>query len=222
MIILLEKRNRETMTEQQLTEALRHYPHRPLRRDADARAAVLCPLFFRDMQPYMLFIRRSLKLSRHPGEVSFPGGMQEDGDTSLEHTCLRETREEIGLPEHLVRIVCPLDEVSTTTGFHVSPFLGIIPPVYPFRPDGHEVEELLEIPLHAFLDQSRRYDFYYFNGREVSSVLAYRVAEQTIWGGTARIMDRLISLLQQFELLPGIRPIGPTTTATHAAGRPLS
>jgi 8-oxo-dGTP pyrophosphatase MutT (NUDIX family) len=174
------------------------------------------------MQPYMLFIRRSLKLSRHPGEVSFPGGMHEAGDTSLEHTCLRETREEIGLPEHLVRIVCPLDEVSTTTGFHVSPFLGIIPPAYPFRPDGHEVDELLEIPLHAFLDQSRRYDFYYFNGRQMSSVHAYRVADQVIWGATARIMGQLISLLRQFDLLPGTRPTGPTNTSTRAAGRLLS
>ncbi|MBN2233359.1 MAG: CoA pyrophosphatase [Deltaproteobacteria bacterium] len=207
------------MTERQLTEAFIRYPHRPLRRPGGIRAAVLCPLFFRERQPHMLFIKRSRKVSRHPGEVSFPGGIREAEDKTLEYTCLRETREEIGLPERLVRIVCPLDEVATTTGFHVSPFLGVIPHPYPFRPDGHEVAELIEIPLDAFLDPMRQYDFYQFNGRHMSTVIAYHLAGQIIWGATARIMERLLNLLRNFDLLPGFQSTGGTFAGTRAAGR---
>mgnify|MGYP001322221038 CR=1 FL=1 len=72
------------------------------------KAAVLIALTDEE-NPEVIYTLRSNKVSSHQGEVSFPGGMQEESDTSLIITALRESEEEIGLPQNCVKILGSLD-----------------------------------------------------------------------------------------------------------------
>lgn len=190
------------MTGHQLTSALANYKYRPLSFPEGVRAAVLCPLFIREGEIHLLLIKRSQQLKHHKGEVSFPGGVKESCDNSLLETCLRETREEVGIIPGDINIIGRLDEVDTTTGFLVSPFLGLIPHPYDFQLNDQEVDHLITVPIAGFTDVTRQYDFYYFNGRRLASLIAYHIDNQIIWGATARIIEQLITMLQENQLLP--------------------
>src|SRR5437660_11468259 len=93
-----------------LRRALPAAPPRALAPAADlARAAaVLAPLYVRDGVPCLLFTQRSQDLSKHRGEISFPGGARDLGDASLEQTALRETREALGVDPAAVDLLGPL------------------------------------------------------------------------------------------------------------------
>ncbi len=82
----------------------------------------------------------------HKGEISFPGGVFEREDPDLERTAFREAHEEIGLKENDVRIVGVLDDIVTMTEFIVSPFVGLFPYPYPFKPSPIEIAEMIEVP----------------------------------------------------------------------------
>src|SRR5438309_445715 len=81
------------------------------------------------------------ELRHHPGQISFPGGRRDPTDPDLAHTALREAHEEIGLDPAAVELLGPLRPVSTiVTDFAVYPFVGLIPPDYPFTLAPREVE----------------------------------------------------------------------------------
>ena len=147
-----------------------------------------------------LFIKRSQTVKAHKGEISFPGGVHEPEDRSLRQTSLRETKEEIGVRESDITIFGGLDDINTSTGFLVSPFIGRIPYPYPFQLSTDEVDDLVTVAIDDFYNPHHKVDFYYFNGRRVSSQLAFRIGEQTIWGATAKIMWRLLELGRQNDL----------------------
>src|SRR5690554_260030 len=82
------------------------------------KASVLLPLVARD-EPVLLFTRRTQTLSRHSGQVSFPGGRSEEGDLSPVETALRETFEETGIAPNFVTVAGYLDRYLTGTGFDI-------------------------------------------------------------------------------------------------------
>lgn len=192
----------QQMTGHQLASALASYKYQPLSFPGGIRAAVLCPLFIREEEAHLLLIKRSQQLKHHKGEVSFPGGVKESSDSSLLETCLRETEEEVGIKSRDITIIGRLDEVDTTTGFLVSPFLGLIPHPYSFQLNSQEVEHLITVPIAQFIEVSNQYDFYYFNGQRLISLIAYHINSQIIWGATARIVEQLITMFQENQLLP--------------------
>ncbi|MBN2809197.1 MAG: CoA pyrophosphatase [Deltaproteobacteria bacterium] len=165
------------------------------------RAAVLCPLYLEDGVLKMLFIKRSQTVKAHKGEISFPGGVQEREDFSLEATSTRETEEEIGVRESDITIFGGLDEVNTTTGFLVSPFIGTIPHPYPFKLSADEVDSLISVAVEDFLEPRNKVDFYYFNGRCLQPQLAFNIDGQIIWGATAKIMWKFLELSKKHNLL---------------------
>ena len=119
-------------------------------------AAVLAPLFFQEgEQAHLLFTQRTLTLKDHRGQISFPRGVQHPGDPDLLSTALRETREEIGLDPRVVELLGALAPVATMTGYHINPFLGLIPHPYDFHPNPQEVERLLLLPLEELFDPAR-------------------------------------------------------------------
>ena len=120
------------------------------------QASVLLPLFVKDGQYWLLFMRRTDTVEYHKGEVSFPGGVVDENDDSLEGTAKRETLEEIGVREEDIEILGQLDDIPTmTSGFIVHPFVGMIPFPYSFTISKTEVEHLIEVPLRFFLDPSQ-------------------------------------------------------------------
>ena len=91
-------------------------------------AAVLLPIFGHPEQPGLVFTERRSDLRRHAGEISFPGGRQDDPAEDLVATALREAEEEIGLDPADVEVVGALPPVGTfVTGYKVHPFVGLIP-----------------------------------------------------------------------------------------------
>jgi len=164
------------------------------------RAAVLCPLYIENELLKIMFIKRSQTVRNHKGEISFPGGVKDSTDSSLAETSIRETEEEIGVKDSDITIFGGLDEVNTSTGFLVSPFVGTIPYPYKFDLSGDEVDCLISLAVNDFLRPENEIDFYYFNGRRLTPQRAFKIDGHTIWGATAKIMGQFIDLGRKFDL----------------------
>lgn len=115
-------------------------------------AAVLVPLIDRAQGVTVLFTRRTEHLSRHAGQVAFPGGRVEDGDLSPVDTALRETHEETGIAPSFVEVIGRLDSYETVTRFLITPVVGLVRPDFTLAPDPKEVAEVFEVPLAHLLD----------------------------------------------------------------------
>jgi 8-oxo-dGTP pyrophosphatase MutT (NUDIX family) len=153
-------------------------------------AAVLVPLYLRDDELYAVFTKRRDDLRRHPGEISFPGGRYDEGESDLRATALREAHEEIGLPPEAVEIVGALQPTPTiATGYAVYPFVGLIESGQTWTLSAREVAEVIELPLRDLCAG-------YARRRLVRRGLpirtdTYLVGDRLIWGATARILADL-------------------------------
>jgi 8-oxo-dGTP pyrophosphatase MutT (NUDIX family) len=154
-------------------------------------SAVLCPLYLSDGELYAVFTRRRDDLRRHAGEISFPGGRQDEDEPDLRTTALREAEEEIGLAPDDVELVGALQPTPTiATNYAVYPFVGLIEPGRTWRPSAAEVAEVLELPL-------RRLREGYARRRLLRRGVPFRtdvycVDDHLIWGATARIVADLL------------------------------
>ena len=150
------------------------------------KAAVLIALTDEE-NPEVNYTLRTNKVSSHQGEVSFPGGMQEESDTSLIITALRESEEEIGLPQNCVKILGSLDTMVSRFNVSVTPFVGVIPGDVELNSSSEEIEACFRVPL-SFLLKDKRYrnDEVNRNG-ETFYMPAYKYSSYVIWGLTAMI-----------------------------------
>ena len=165
--------------------------------DGKSPAAVLVPLLEVDGEPHLLYTRRSSHLPRHRGEVAFPGGRHHpDEDADLEATALRETHEEIGVKPADVRLLGPLDDIETMASrFVITPFVGVVPHPYDWRPAAEEVEAIFTVPLRVLQDPGTgRREMWDFGGRQVP-IDTYPVDGHVIWGATQRITRNLLHVL---------------------------
>jgi len=175
---------------------------RKKRRIVDSKrvsAAVLVPIYERDGQYFVLFIKRTEWVAKHKGEISFPGGTFEERDGTLLNTALRETTEEISLKPDDVEILGELDdEVSVKTNYIITPFLASISWPYEFKVDGGETEEIIEAPIQSLMDigQSRQE----VRGSEMETVYYYNYRGRVIWGATARILNKFLDFFNQAAL----------------------
>jgi 8-oxo-dGTP pyrophosphatase MutT (NUDIX family) len=155
-------------------------------------SAVLCPLYLSDGELHAVFTRRRDDLRRHAGEISFPGGRQDEDEPDLRTTALREAEEEIGLAPDDVELLGALQPTPTiATNYAVYPFVGLIEPGRTWRPSAAEVAEVLELPL-------RRLREGYARRRLLRRGVPFRtdvycVDEHLIWGATARIVADLLA-----------------------------
>jgi 8-oxo-dGTP pyrophosphatase MutT (NUDIX family) len=154
-------------------------------------AAVLVPLYLSDGALHAVFTKRRDDMRRHAGEISFPGGRQDDDDTDLRLTALRESEEEIGLDADDVELIGALQPTPTiATNYAVYPFVGLIEPGRTWRPSAAEVAEVLEFPLHRLREG-------YARRRLLRRGVPFRtdvycVDDHLIWGATARIVADLL------------------------------
>jgi 8-oxo-dGTP pyrophosphatase MutT (NUDIX family) len=161
-----------------------------------APAAVLLPIVAR-AEPSVLFTRRTLHLSRHAGQVSFPGGRLNADDSSLVRTALRETEEETGIGAEFVEIAGFLDCYETGTGFAILPVVGMLREGFALTPDSNEVEDVFEVPLAFLLDPANRERrSMEWQGKQ-RQFYAFGYGSHYIWGATAGILvnfaDRLLA-----------------------------
>jgi len=161
-------------------------------------AAVLIPLFERDGELHMVFIRRSDHVASHRGQVAFPGGRVEAIDATLLDAALREAHEEVGLDPASVDVIGGLPTMHTTaSGIIVAPFVGVIPADSALKPDPSEVAEIFDVPLSALHDPGFRGDYEFTpDGRaRASKFPAILYGGQVIWGLTLRITINLLEIL---------------------------
>jgi 8-oxo-dGTP pyrophosphatase MutT (NUDIX family) len=168
-------------------------PPDPTRR----QAAVLLPLFKNATDYHLVFTKRTETVRHHKGQVSFPGGSFEPADGDLLTTALRESYEEVGIrPEH-VSILGRLDDLATfSTSFTISPFVGLIPYPYPFRPDPIEVAIVFDASLSILADPTvgRRYIRARDDGATIEDY-EFHVDGHVIWGATARIIHHFLEVM---------------------------
>jgi 8-oxo-dGTP pyrophosphatase MutT (NUDIX family) len=161
-------------------------------------AAVLIPLYVRDGELHAVFTERREDLRRHAGEISFPGGRQDDDETDLRLTALREAEEEIGLPPSAVELVGALQPTPTiATNYAVYPFVGLIEPGHHWTPSAAEVAAVLELSL---ADLRAGYGRQRLLRRGVPfRTDVYVVGEHLIWGATARMIGDLLERIDRLE-----------------------
>jgi 8-oxo-dGTP pyrophosphatase MutT (NUDIX family) len=180
---------------ERLKQALSRRVKRRISDSSRIPSAVLVPIYFKDGQYHILFIQRTDRVKVHKGQISFPGGACEPDDGTAANTALRECTEEVGVTAESVRLIGELDDFFTIgSGYIVTPFVGLIPWPYPFKVDGHETEEVIEVPISALLDKNcLRQEKDVVDGKEVLTYF-YHYQGKVIWGATARILNQFLDI----------------------------
>lgn len=164
---------------------------RPALRDA----AVLVPIVWHAAAPSILLTLRAASLAAHAGQVAFPGGRIEPGE-SAEAAALREAAEEVGLDPRLPEIAGQLPQHLTGTGYRVTPIVALVPPPLTLTPDPAEVAAIFELPLATVLDpaapERRRAEF---RGR-MRDYWVWPHPDHLIWGATAAMLVSLARVLR--------------------------
>ncbi len=122
--------------------------------DSRRAYAVLVPLVEHRGELHLLYEVRARTMRRQPGEVCFPGGRMEEGETA-EECALRETWEELGIPSEQIRLLGRLDFIAHRASFLMQPVLGVVDSgaLTPYlRPNPAEVEEYFLVPLSHLLE----------------------------------------------------------------------
>lgn len=147
----------------------------------------------------VVYTIRRADLRNHGGQVSFPGGRREEGE-SLEETAIREAGEEVGIDREAVELIAELTPLYIPPSrYIVHPFVGAARSRPDFTRGEDEVDRILEVPLRKLLDpESRSVERWNIRGQE-SDVPFFDVADVRIWGATAMITS---------ELLAAVEPVG--------------
>ena len=166
-------------------------------------ASVLVPLVLR-AEITVLLTQRTDHLTDHPGQISFPGGRAEPGDSDATGTALREAHEEIGLEARHVDVLGAMPTYTTGTGFIVTPVVALVRPGFTVQADPFEVAEVFEVPLAFLMDPGhhRRHAVDVAGvRREFLSMPWEGLDEQGqprryfIWGATAAMLRNLYRFL---------------------------
>ena len=153
-----------------------------------------------------------------PGDICFPGGHQEKGET-LQETALRETEEEIGIPREKIQVLGKSDFMLTVYRGMIQPFVGFVP--YEIfkdaKPNPEEVELIFTVPLKFFLEtepdkhdtvwkviESETFPYHRIEGgknypfsKGKTTQLFYEYDGHTIWGFTAQVIRNIVDILKE-------------------------
>jgi 8-oxo-dGTP pyrophosphatase MutT (NUDIX family) len=173
------------------------------------RSAVLAPFYDLDGDLQVVLTRRSWGLRSHTGEVSFPGGRTDEGETPRD-AALREAREEIALDPSTVEILGELDHLMTVSSrSFIVPYVALLPDVPALHPNPDEVDAVLHVPVRELLlDGVYREERWLFetpppwappqdieaNEPMEGRIFFFELFGDTVWGATAAMLRQLLSL----------------------------
>ena len=161
----------------------------------DRLAAVLALLV--GDEPTLLFTERAAALSRHAGEVSFPGGLRDLGDVDLRMTALRETQEELGIDPDAIEVLGALPPIHTfVSGILVTPFVGVIARLPALSVSEAEIARVLEVPVRELAAAEEERELREEGGATWRGWW-YPMSEATIWGATGFMVHELLTLLRE-------------------------
>jgi len=157
-------------------------------------AAVLVPLVWQDREWHLLFTRRTDTVESHKGQVSFPGGACDDGETTPEQTALREADEEIGLNPKDVKVLGRLANLITVSYYRITPVVGVVKWPAVFRVGEAEVARVFTIPLGWLANALNRWQFE--RPESGRALIAYHPYDgELLWGATARMTVDFLNVL---------------------------
>lgn len=162
-------------------------------------ASVLVPLVVRGDDVNVLLTQRTDHLHDHAGQISFPGGRVEEGDSDVVATALRESEEEIGLSAAVVDVLGMLPEYLTATGYRVTPVIGMVERPFTLSLDDFEVSEAFEVPLSFLMNPANHERRIYRFGDMARTFYAmpYELRRRYfIWGATASMLRNLYQFLR--------------------------
>lgn len=159
-------------------------------------SAVLAPIYDDAGLGHVVLTRRTMHLSSHQGEVSFPGGRVEEGET-LEEGARREAQEEIGLHPSAVEMIGELDHLSTvSSGSFIVPYIGVLDGKPETIPNPAEVDAVLYVSLAELADPGiYREEFWTFPDGVERSVHFFELVGDTVWGATAAMLRQLLGIV---------------------------
>jgi len=153
-------------------------------------AAVLVPILDLE-QPEILLTKRAAHMSKHAGQISFPGGAAEKADDSAVTTALREAWEEVGLPPESVTPLGFLDRFDTISDYRVLPVVGWVDPPSVWNIDHREVDEVFTLPLEVALDLSNYSAQKIERNNQEFLIHSIEWKGHVIWGLTAAMLLNL-------------------------------
>jgi 8-oxo-dGTP pyrophosphatase MutT (NUDIX family) len=158
------------------------------------RACVLIPIVREGDHWAIVFSRRSENLAAHSGQIAFPGGAVEPGET-LDAAAIREAEEEVGIAPRHVELIGRLDDVVANSGFLVAPFVGVIGEPIDYVLQASEVDEVFEVAIDRLLEPGNPEVRYVpFRGRRYPAYF-YHHEHREIWGLTGRMLKSFLDLV---------------------------
>ncbi|MEN9717724.1 MAG: hypothetical protein RIQ99_602, partial [Pseudomonadota bacterium] len=153
-------------------------------------AAVLAAITERDDRPGFLLIHRPSNMRSHPGQVAFPGGKIDPGETPVE-AALREAWEELGIHGRDVSVIGTSDVYRTGSGYAITPVIAVVPPDIELNPSPTEVAQWFEAPVDFVFDPANHtHHSAFWEGRE-RRYIEIMWQQHRIWGVTAGIISNL-------------------------------
>jgi 8-oxo-dGTP pyrophosphatase MutT (NUDIX family) len=157
-------------------------------------SAVLVLLHDGPMGPEVLLTKRSAEMRNHRGEMSFPGG-RVDGEETFEQAALREAQEEVGLAADAVQLLGRLDPlVTVVSNSYIQPVVAVAAERPAAAPASPEVDRVMWVKLAELLAPDTFREEVWTLPFGVRPIYFFELADETVWGATARVLHQLLCL----------------------------
>lgn len=171
-------------------------------------SAILFLIVAKQQKPYdLVLIRRTKRENdKHSGEMGFPGGRVETSDLNLEHTALRECKEELGIPMERINVLGAFDDHITPQRYIITPIVGYVKEGQKMNKQIEEVDEIVPIPVSFFANKKNYRERNYLLNQELIGVGKYKYKSQSgnkyvIFGATSHIIVHFIQTVYDIQLM---------------------
>ena len=171
----------------------------PFSKNNSTASAVLILLYLEDNEIHFFLTKRSNELEHHKGQISLPGGTQEENE-ELTHTALRETQEEIGINKTSISIIGSMTPLFVpVTGFMIHPFIGYSSNKLEPTPDPSEVEAIFSVKISDLLNETNQtIEKRNIRGYDVE-VPYFKLNNYEVWGATSMILSEFRDLIKSIN-----------------------
>ena len=171
----------------------------PFSKNNSTASAVLILLYLEDNEIHFFLTKRSNELEHHKGQISLPGGTQEENE-ELTHTALRETQEEIGINKTSISIIGSMTPLFVpVTGFMIHPFIGYSSNKLEPTPDPSEVEAIFSVNISDLLNETNQtIEKRNIRGYDVEGPY-FKLNNYEVWGATSMILSEFRDLIKSIK-----------------------